>query len=465
MDTGSGRSGPRRLKGRSMRRLFLATLCVAVLLVAAPAALAVTAQNHGSAPTGAGVVSLNVSTFEGNPQADARGLCIVVYKDESWYPGTLEYLQADPSGTITFRDVPAAADPNVRSAHIVVRTAAAPDDYYKLDQMSWPAEGLTASLRPGHLPLTITRDESLGSGWASWDKVEVLLWTGPLLGEGHIALSHLSAPRSAGSVDGNANTIALGAETLSGGWLKFSQDQGLVLPVAGTNVSPGTATTPLSVDQKQAQRVEMRGFGSGKPGTRTQILLDNYPAGSTNDIFGEPAYPKSAQVKLGTFTTTGGASDRATVTIPKTAVPGYKYWVSAVRTDIPSRDRTEFFLATSFQTCTLKPSKATIARGGRITLSGVVPVAGHQGKVPGTPKTVTIYRTTSSKVAAKGQPSVRGGGTVAGWTKLGSAKTDGLGKYSKRSIKVSRTTWYCVWYGSDADYSGGWTTPAKVSAK
>jgi hypothetical protein len=446
-----------------MRRLFLATLCVAILLMTAPAALGV--STHGAAPTGTGTVNVNVLTYDGDPQGDARGLCIVVYNDESWYPGTLDYVQAAATGTITFSNVPAAADANVRNAHIVVRTTAAPDDYYKLDQLSWPAEGYTATLQPGHLPLTITRDESLGSGWASWDKVEVLLWSGPTDSEGHIALTHISAPRSAATVEGNANTISLGAEKLSGGWLKFSQDQGLVLPVAGLRVSPGTAMTPLPVDQKDAQRVEMRGFGSGKPGTRTQLVMSNYQAGWTNDIFGEPAYPKSAQVKLGTVAASGTARQSASITIPKTAVPGYKYWVSAVRTDIPSRDKTEFFLVTSFQTCTLAPSKATIAKGGWISLSGVVPVAGHRGKVPGTPKTVAIYRTTSSKVAAKGQPSVRGGGTVAGWTKLGTARTDGLGKYRKGSVKVGRTAWYCVWYGSDSEYSGGWTSPAKVTAR
>jgi hypothetical protein len=450
-----------------MRRLFLATLCVAILLMTAPAALGV--STHGAAPTGTGTVNVNVLTFDGAPQSDARGQCFVVFNDESYYPGTeafTAYPSADGFGTITFTDVPAADAVNVRNAHIVVRPLGTPDgDYYKLDKLSWPAEGWSATLQPGHLPLTITRDESLGSAWASWNRVQVLLWTGAAEAPGNIALTYLSTTREAPTLVGDANTIALAPERLAGGWLKFSQDQGLVLPVAGTMVSPGTALDRLSISQADAQRVWMRGFGSGKPGTRTQLRLDNYPAGSANDIFGEPAYPRSGQVKLGAFTTTGGAGQWATITIPKTTVPGYKYWVSAVRTDVPSRNRTEFFLVTSFQTCTLKSSRAAVARGRTVTLSGIVPVAGHRGSTRGTPKTVTIYRTTSSKVAAKGQPSVRGGGTVAGWTKLGSAKTDGLGRYIKRSIKVSRTTWYCVWYGSDAEYSGGWTTPAKVTAR
>ena len=49
------------------------------------------------------------------------------------------------------------------------------------------------------------------------------------------------------------------------------------------------------------------------------------------------------------------------------------------------------------------------------------------------PKYVTIYKTTSAKVA-KGQPAKAGGATVKGWTKVSKVRTDGLGKYRKGSI-------------------------------
>ncbi len=128
------------------------------------------------------------------------------------------------------------------------------------------------------------------------------------------------------------------------------------------------------------------------------------------------------------------------MTIPSTAAPGYAYCTSG-----PATTAGPCLSQTWFQTCTLKPSKATVSKGAAITLSGIVPVKGHYGSKKGTPKYVTIYKTTSAKVA-KGQPAKPGGATVRGWTKIGKVRTDGLGKYRKGSIRPSRTTWYCVWY-------------------
>ena len=93
-------------------------------------------------------------------------------------------------------------------------------------------------------------------------------------------------------------------------------------------------------------------------------------------------------------------------------------------------------LWTSFQVCTLKPSRAIVGRSTAIALSGIVPIKGHQGSQRGTPKYVHIYKTTSSRLAAKGQPPVNGGATrAAGWTRIGKVRTDGLGKYRKGSIR------------------------------
>ena len=200
-------------------------------------------------------------------------------------------------------------------------------------------------------------------------------------------------------------------------------------------------------------------WGSGKPGTATWLVLNNYPDGWVNDIFGVADYPSSAKVKsFGTFTSTGAANDGKRMTVPSTAAPGYAYYVWA------SHDSGPLSLETWFQTCTLKPSKATVARGAAITLSGIVPIKGHYGSKKGTRKYVTIYKTTSAKVA-KSQPAKAGGAAVKGWTRIGKVRTDGLGKYRKGSIRPSRTTWYCVWYPGDAQYWGAWTSVAKVTAR
>ena len=77
-----------------------------------------------------------------------------------------------------------------------------------------------------------------------------------------------------------------------------------------------------------------------------------------------------------------------------------------------------------------------------------------------------IYKTTSSRLAAKGQPPVNGGGTrAAGWTRIGRVRTDGLGKYRKGSVRPGRTTWYAVWYPRDAWYWGAWTSLVKVTVR
>jgi len=247
---------------------------------------------------------------------------------------------------------------------------------------------------------------------------------------------------------------------LSAGSIYFWNEEGMELSVSGTAVSSGTNASPgVTAREADAQRLWMDYWGSGKPGTATWLVLNNYPDGWVNDVYGVADYPSSAKVKsFGSFTSTGAPYDGKRMTIPSSVAPGYAYYVWA------SHDSGPLSLQTWFQTCTLKPSKATVSRGASITLSGIVPVKGHYGSKKGTPKYVTIYKTTSAK-AAKAQPAVSGGKTVKGWTKVGKVRTDGLGKYRKGSIRPSGTTWYCVWYAGDTQYWGAWTSVAKVTAR
>jgi len=461
-----------------MRRLFVAVaVCAAVLLCAAPAALALTAPLHpvghtragaqvpyakasvdrtpvGFAPlarrilSGTGVISLNVYTFDGQPEIGATAAWLV--STDTDY-GTGDAV-TNASGHVDLTGVPAATADN---GEVAVSVNNAENTVYDLSGMSWNDAGWSGGLQPGHLPVTVV--QSSDKNWNFWKSARVRLWS--VQGaETHLARTDIT--KTTATTYGTARTITTGPEQLSAGSIYFWSEEGMELSVSGTAVSSGTNASPgVTAREADAQRLWMDYWGSGKPGTATWLVLNNYPDGWVNDVYGVADYPSSAKVKsFGSFTSTGAPYDGKRMTIPSSVAPGYAYYVWA------SHDSGPLSLQTWFQTCTLKPSKATVSRGASITLSGIVPVKGHYGSKKGTPKYVTIYKTTSAK-AAKAQPAVSGGKTVKGWTKVGKVRTDGLGKYRKGSIRPSGTTWYCVWYAGDTQYWGAWTSVAKVTAR
>ncbi len=273
----------------------------------------------------------------------------------------------------------------------------------------------------------------------------------------HQAASNIA--RSGSFADGYVRTIQTGPETLGSGAAYFWDNEGVELAVDGIQVAPGqTATSGPTAYEADAQRLLMGYWGSGKPGSAAWVVMDNYPDGWVNDISGVADYPATAKQKyFGSFTCDGAQYDSKKITIPSTAAPGYAYWIDASHTSGP------LDLWASFQVCTLKPSKSAVSPSASISLSGVVPIKGHYGSKRGTPKYVTIYKTTSAKTA-KAQPAVSGGKTVKGWSKVGRVRTDGLGKY-KLSTRPGKTAWYCVWYAADAWYWGAWTSVAKVTVR
>ena len=468
-----------------MRRLFAAAIvCAAVLLIAAPAASALTAPLHRAAapappkhnvvarsqthraptafvplarriPSGSGTISLDVYSFLGQPEAGAEAAWWV-FTDTDYGTGS---GTTDVNGHVDMTGVPAATSANGEIA-VFLDPAVNPDNgAYDLMNVGWSDAGWSGGLQPGRLPVTIVRSGQ--TGWNTWAAARVWLWAENAGGETHLARSDIA--RAGTTTNGYARTITTGPETLSDGALYFWDDQGIELPVDGTAVSSGQEAGPApTVYQSQAQRVWMDYWGSGKPGTRTWLALNNYPNGWLNRIGGAADWPSTARPRdFGTFTTTGRPSDDwKRITIPSTAAPGYAYWVWA------SHDGGPLSLTTRFQVCTLKPSRTAVSKGTAIALSGVVPIKGHYGSKKGTPKYVTIYRTTSSTLAAKGQPAASGGSLrAAGWTRVGKVRTDGLGKYRKGSIRPARTTWYAAWYPGDSWYWGAWTSLAKVTVR
>ncbi len=404
--------------------------------------------------SGTGTISLNVYSYAGQPEVNAEA---------DWWVSTdtdygTGYAYTDANGHVDLTGVPAATSANGEIA-VFLDPAVNPDNgVYDLWNLSWPDTGWIGGLQPGRLPFTLVHDTSFG--WQGWSAARVRLWAQNAGGEVHLARTDI--PKTGATSTGYARTISTGPESLVGGSIYFWDDEGMELSVEGIQVSPGSEATPRqTVSQADAQRVWMDYWGSGKPGTSTWLVMNNFPAGWVNEVNGVADYPSSARVKaFGTYTSTGEEFQGKRIVIPSTAAPGYRYWVGAAHTTGP------LALQTWFQTCTLKPSRATVSKGTAIALSGIVPIKGHYGSKKGTPKYVTLYKTTSSRLAAKGQPPVIGGKTLAAkWTKVGRVRTDGLGKYRKGSIRPSRTTWYCAWYPGDAQYWGAWTSVAKVTVR
>ena len=118
-----------------------------------------------------------------------------------------------------------------------------------------------------------------------------------------------------------------------------------------------------------------------------------------------------------------------------------------------------------FQICTLKPSRATVSKGTAIALSGIVPIKGHYGSKKGTPKYVTIYKTTSSRRAAKYQPPIAGEDADRPQLDQGRQGPHRRPRQVPQGLdpSVRATTWYCAWYPGDSWYWGAWTSVAKVT--
>ena len=96
-------------------------------------------------------------------------------------------------------------------------------------------------------------------------------------------------------------------------------------------------------------------WGSGKPGTATWLVLNNYPYGWVNDVYGSPTTQLGPVKSFGGFTSTGAQYDGKPVTIPSAAAPGYAYYVGPATTAGPvSPDVVPDLHA--------KPSKATVSR-------------------------------------------------------------------------------------------------------
>jgi hypothetical protein len=457
-----------------MRRLFILStvLATALLLPAAAAATSLAplhASGHVSATvqgvraasrvdraplryvplartlTGTGTISLHIYQFDASPEVNAEADWLVV---EGADVGA-GHGYTDASGDVALTGVPAATSGN---GEIAVFVDSPDNGMYDLWNLTWDAGGTNIGLAPGHLPMIIHR--SSDRNWNYWTQARVSLYAGTS-DETHMASTTIT--RTGAYTTANARTITTGPETLDAGTIYYSMDEGMELPVSGTAVAGNTTASPaLEVREADAQRVWMDYWGSGKPGTKTLLVLNNFRAHWTNKIIGGADWPDSAPIKsFGSKTSGGGKYEIKNVTIPSGAAPGYKYWIWVDHTA-----GAQLSLLTSFQTCTLKASKATIHPGGPVKLSGVIPTQGHRGSTRGKIKRVIIYKTTKNT----GQPN-SWAPSRAIWTKVATVKANGLGKFTSRSLMPTQTTSYVVRYPGDAWYWGAFTSLCKVTVR
>jgi photosystem II stability/assembly factor-like uncharacterized protein len=245
---------------------------------------------------------------------------------------------------------------------------------------------------------------------------------------------------------------SLGAASATHVWVG---DHGQLLESADGGES--WTSTAATFDETKAQRISVSTpyYASGAPGTRVKLRFAGFPVGWVSDLTGYAAWPATAPTRsLGSLVSSGPTAHYKTVTVPRTAAPGYFYMIDADHQDGP------LHLEVPFEVCTLKSSRSAIARGGSVRLSGVVPVEGHQGPTPGKYKYVAVFR----RATAAAQPTVPDPRT-RGWTLVKVVRTDRLGAYRTPLLRPKRSTWYVARFDGDGWYWGGYTSVLKVTVR
>lgn len=447
-----------------MKRLSVAAAVLALLTLALPAAAPAAGNHHAAtriagpvarppaaarqtlagprflplprALTGGATVLVHVYDYTGNPEVGAQATWWVTTGTEQASGGG----SADGSGLVTFTGVPAAVAGN---GEIIVYPVSE-DAYYDLWNLSWPdPAGTDMGVQPGRVSLELVA----GGDWSDYGKA----WFDIYSTNGDAYQDAGSWVQQSGSVT-SAAPLALGG-TLSMGAVNFRDDEGAEFSLTGLSSSPGATTASgLSIDQAAAQRIFIRNYwASGKPGSTTKLWFNGFPAGWVNALSG---YSEAGGAQPVTFwsdwASPGPGWVGRTLTIPKTAKPGFRYNFYAEHTVGPLR------LREPYQVCTFTPSRAVVGRTGGVRFSGRVPfAAGHT-------KRLLIYRRTTSA----GQPAVKGGFTSwKGWQKVSACTSDGSGRYTTKAFTPGRTSWYVLWYPGDAYNWRAWTSVAKVTVR
>ena len=409
-----------------------------------------TASLSPTARTGASLAPAMVvgpCTVTGHVLSYAGAAVEGAYVDLYYYDaGTGYYYYFDTAisaadGSFTFLSVPETADgeldvytdEGVYWKNSLTITAAGPNDF---------------TLQPGKVNVTLTDVyDDPSSNWNTYLPFQ-------LLGTGGGGFTYLE------SASGQA--LAMPSDVNYGLVSPYMNSGIEIFRSPSIGVTAGVTNGLLNFSENNARDVYMLApyWASGRPGLAPKIMFYNWPAGQHVLMTGAADAPTLAKKSYGTLTTDGATMLRS-LTVPSTAPAGYTYWFTFTRTDEVNGVPSLLELYLPYQVATLSSSKSTIYRGSAHYLTGRVPIKGRIGsKTTGTPKTVTVYKRSSSA----GVPT-NWDATKNGWTRVGSYTTTKYGIYKTGYLRPSRSTWYVVRYAGDADYYAGYTSVIKVTVK
>jgi len=326
------------------------------------------------------------------------------------------------------------------------------DSWFSRSGLTWGDPGPTTfDFRPGEAAVSLNR----GGSWHS-DAYPDSNWTQAyvdLHGTGLYGSTVVSGGGSVSPVTGQAQSLP-GHQSMA--TVNFWMDEGVEVPVSIDTVAGSTAGS-VSADQATALRTTVYTpvNASGKPGTYVSVGMNAFPVNWVSDFTGYSEYPATAPVKaFGQFYTSSANDQAKRLRIPTTARPGYWYLIGLQHTTGP------LYLETPFQVCTLKSSRASVAAGRSVRLSGIVPTKGHWGSRAGIRKTLVLYARTT-----KGTQPMPWKTSPKGWKKIASFKCNGYGKYTSPLLHPKRSTWYVVRYAGDDWYWAAYTSVIRVGVK
>ena len=255
----------------------------------------------------------------------------------------------------------------------------------------------------------------------------------------------------------NAEAYAMPGTSGAGAVVTFWLNVGMDVPFDGA-VSEGTVSSSrIFADENEALSIFLflPWWRSGGPGSRVALALFQFPQGQQTTVTGYSEDPESSSVQsYGTYESEGDEVELIGLSIPKTATPGYSYYFSLRNAE------GRLILETSFEVATLKASRTMIRRGGSVRLSGIVPTEGHWGDEVGKSKAVTVYQRWKPPSA-----SIASDPYSKGWSKIGTFRANGHGRFLTRYLRPSKSTWYVVKWAGDDWYRSAYTDPVKVTVK
>jgi hypothetical protein len=453
-----------------MRRLFVAAVaCAAVLLPAAAAAAAPELQGpagHTRAAAPAPHVSRKATPFSrsfaplGARLAGSVTVSGTVYTPSHFALGSvpMEWWSWSSAEQRWYGDsMQSGVDGSYSVSPLATSSGeiwAYPDEDTTLGRtgQTWTAgNSYTTDIYPGSVTVSAARD----GVWNTFGGLSVDLWGDQAYSWGY---------RETSGTASNPATVELTAldGTYTQGSVNFWVDEGVEFTDPITVSSGSVPSATVNVSESGAQRLEFPKTGfkySGKPGATVRVNRINFPAGWRNDVTGYSDPSGKPSAKYGVKISQGGAIEGLNVKVPATAKPGYSYWIGFQHVNADGTYR-PLYVETSYQVCTMKPTKASIRRGTRIKIKGIVPTEGHWGSKLGKRKLVwVLWHKGTAPVPTKADARKQG------WVAVARVRTTATGAYTSAYLKPPRTGTFVVLYEGDNWYYSAYTSTARVTVR